>query len=479
MEGRKESFHYIRVMKFTGQLSRLTMLCLLAMSFMISSCKTIVVVDRPEESYNEKKSYDKQISAINVPIEIPVEELEAQINKYMTGVLYEDKSFSNNDGDNLKCKVKKYSPFKLFAEDDRLMITMPLDISGSYTKLGAVINFKGTVKATYMTTITLLDGWKLKTVTKSYGYTWIKSPEVDLGWVDVPVQWLVDKILSDQDKEINKLIDEAVQDYVDLNELVKPAFAALSSPINVSEEYNSWFKIEPIEAFTTPLKFVNKNLNITLGMKAYTETFIGKPAPSRDSLRTIPMRVSQQLPGDFNMELVTIMPYADASQVMYDEFVTSGYEYVEGKYHISFTKMGIFGQNGKLVIEVGMLGSVKGDIYLIGDPYYDSTSRTIRMQNLDFDFKSKQALLKSADWLAHGKLCKVMEKNMYFEIGAELDAAKKDAQEYLNDYQPVPGVILNGSLDELETSNVYLIRDAMVIVVNAKGSLSVKVKGLE
>lgn len=466
-------------MKLNGNISRIILFSLVAISSLLTSCKTVVVVDRPEEVYNEKTSYDKQVSVFNVPIEIPVEELETQINKYMTGTLYEDRSFTNNDGDNLKCIVKKYSPFKLYAESDRLMITMPLDISGSYTKLGAVLNFKGTVKATYMTTITLLDGWKIKTVTKSVGYTWIKSPEVDLGWVDVPVQWLVDKVLSDQDKEINKLIDESVQEYVDLKELVKPAFAALSSPMNVSEEFNSWFKIEPLEAFTTPLKFVDKNLNITLGMKAHTETFIGKPAPSRDSLKTIPMRVAQQLPGAFNMELVTIMPYQEASQVMYDEFVASGYEYVEGKYHISFTKMGMFGQKGKLVIEVGMLGSVKGDIYLIGDPYYDSTSRTIRMKNLDFDFKSKQALLKSADWLAHGKLCKVMEKNMYFEIGAELDAAKKDAQEYLNNYQPVPGVFLNGSLDELETSDVYLVKDAMVIVVKAKGTLNVKVKGLE
>lgn len=445
---------------------------------LFSACKTTVVVTKPDESYIEKRSYDKRLSVINVPIEIPVIELENQINKYLTGVLYEDKSFTNNDGDNLKCVVKKYAPFKLVANENKLLISMPLDISGSYTKLGAVVNFKGTLRAKYMTTITLLDEWKLKTVTKSYAFEWIKAPEVDLGWVDVPVKWIVDLILEGQEKTINKSIDDAVKEYVDLKELMKPAFAALSEPMNVSEEYKSWFKIEPVEAFTTPLNFEDMILKITIGLKAYTETFVGMP-PKGDTSKVVPLKIAKELPNDFNMGLVTIMPYNEASQVLDEQFVKSGYEYVDGKYHLSFTKMSIYGQQGRLVIQVGMLGSVKGEIYLVGDPYYDSVTRTIKLKNLDFDFNSKQALLKSADWLAHGKLCKVMEKNMYFEIGAELDAAKIEAQEYLNDYEPMKGVIINGKLNNLETSEVYLIKDAMVIVINAEGFLNVKVSGLD
>lgn len=465
-------------MNFVCNMCRLYAFIAICICVFFTSCKTIIDVPRPEESYTEKKIHDKKESLINVPIEIPISELETQINKYVTGLIYEDKSYTNNGGDNLKCFVKKYGDFQLFAADNKFLIWMPLEVSGTYKKMGAVVNFKGTLKAKYLTEITLLDDWQLITKTQSVGYDWIKKPTADIGLIDVPVKWIFDLIMESQTDAIDEAIDEAVKEYVDLKELIAPAFEAMTEPMNVSEDYNSWFVIEPIEAFITPLNIQDMVMKMTIGMRAYTETYIGKPTDSTDSVKVVPLKVTNDISEEFNMDLVTVMPFQEASLVLDKEFVLSGYEYIDGKYHLTFTRMEIFGQGGKLVILVGLLGSVKGEIYLIGDPYYDAESRRIKMKNVDFHFKSKQALLKSADWLAHGQLCKIMEKNMYFDIGTELDATKKEVQEYLNGYEPVSGVSINGSLGDVETKDIYLIKDAMVIVVNAKGSLNVKIKGL-
>lgn len=444
----------------------------------LTACKSTVNVSKPDESYVERKTYNKEVSVVNVPIEIPLEEIEGQINKHLQGVLFEDKSYSDNEGDNIKYVVKKYAPFKLAAVDNRLLIAMPLDISGSYSRLGAVVNFKGTLKANYMTTITLKDDWELETETKLYSYDWIKAPELDLGWINVPVKWITDRMFNRQETKVNAEIDEAVQEYIHLEEIIEPVFSALTAPMNVSEEYNCWLTIEPIEVFTTPLNFQDEILSMTVGMHAYTETVVGKP-DSLDSVVVAPMKVLDSIPGDFNMDLVTVMPFEEASLVLYEQFVKSGYVYEQGKYHLNFTRVNLFGHEGKLVIEAGLQGSIRGEVYLIGDPYYDPVERIIKLENLDFHFKSKQALLKSADWLAHDRLCRVMEKNMYFEIGTELDAVKIEAEEYLNDYQPLTGVLVNGDLSNLEAQDVYLVKDAMVLVISAKGALNITVNGLE
>lgn len=445
----------------------------------LAGCKQTIVVTKPAENYIPRTSYDKQVSVINIPIEIPVAELEKQINKYITGTIYEDKSFTDNDGDNLKCLVKKYSPIKMDALQNRVKITLPLEISGAYQKMGAVINFKGILSTTYVTAITFEDNWKLKTVTKSNGYEWIKSPKIDLGLFDMPVTWVADAVMKGQDNYINETIDDAIKQYVNLRELTQPAFAALVQPINVSEAYKSWFKITPLEANITQLNAADKKIKFTLGLKANTETFIGKqPAPA-DISKGVEMRVSKELPSDFNLGLVAVTPYADASEIMNEQFVKSGYEYKEGKYHLKFTKMNLYGQNDKMVVEVGMLGSVNGDIYLIGTPYYDAASRSIKMKDLDFDLDTKQKLLKTANWLAHGKITKIMQQSMVFPIGEQLDEAKKEAQSYFNNYQPVKGVFLNGKLDKLEASDVYLISDAIVAVISVGGNVNVKIDGMD
>lgn len=446
---------------------------------LFSACKTTIKTTKPVESYVPRTSYDKQVSVINIPIEIPVAELEKQVNKYLTGTLYEDKSFENNDGDNLKCVVKKYAPIKIDALENRIKITLPLDLSGSYTKLGITADFKGTLSTTYVTSITFLDDWKLKTVTKSNGYEWIKSPKVDMGLFDLPITWIADAALKGQNDYINKTIDDCIKEYVNLKELTQPAFQALAEPINVSETYKSWFKITPLEALVTQLNASNKKIKFTMGLKANTETFIGDKPAIADLSKGVAMKAVKELSKDFNIGLVAVTPYKNASDILNEQFVKSGYEYVDGKYKLKFTKMNLYGQDTKMVIEVGMLGSVNGDIYLIGTPYYDVATRSIRMKDLDFELESKQKILKAADWLAHGKLCKIMQESMVFPIGEQLDASKKDAQAYFNNYEAVKGVFLNGKLEKLEASEVYLIQDAIIAVISVGGNISVNLNGMD
>jgi hypothetical protein len=148
---------------------------------LFAACKTSIIVTKPAEGYVARTSYDKHISLINIPMQMPISELERQTNKYLTGILYEDKSFTDNGGDNLKCVVRKFSDIKFKAAENKINITIPLDLTGSYTQLGMVVDFKGTLSASYTTAITLEDNWKLKTETRTQGYEWIRSPKIDLG----------------------------------------------------------------------------------------------------------------------------------------------------------------------------------------------------------------------------------------------------------------------------------------------------------
>lgn len=53
----------------------------------------------------------------------------------------------------------------------------------------------------------------------------------------------------------------------------------------------------------------------------------------------------------------------------------------------------------KLIIKIYFSGTNSGVVYLVGKPVYDNVKRRIEVQNINFDIKSKNVLLGSADWI--------------------------------------------------------------------------------
>jgi hypothetical protein len=451
----------------------------------IASCKSIKPV-KPEAVYApEKRVYDKEMSVVNIPIEISVADIEKQINNYVKGIIYEDNSYDDNGGDGLKYTVTKYSDIKLSAKNNKIFITVPLKISGKYKTLGIVNSFSGAIKTSYATSITLKHDWKMSTNTNSDGYEWIESPALDFGVVKLPLTYVADAILDGQQDYIEEQIDGAIREYVDLKDYVREPLEALYEPWLISETYKTWFKMEPKEVMVTQIKTTDKgkNLKIGVGLKTYTETIIGeKPEKAKmdeNKNDIVPMSVVENLKDEFSIGLVTVVSYADASKLMNEQYIATPFTYVDGKKKITLTHFDMWGANDKVVVEIGIKGSVNGMVYLQGIPIYDTVSRSIKMTAVDFHLDTKNKLLKSANWLAHGKFCKVMEKNMAFPMGEQLDLAKKETESYFKNYEVSKGIFINGGLTKLETSRIYLIQDALIAVMKIEGKLAVKVDGME
>ena len=461
----------------TGSL--LHLLLVLFPSVLFYSCKTSIKADKPEEAYAVKKPvFEREVSFMQIPMEIALKDIQSQINRYVAGTLYEDKSFDDNEGDGLICTVKKYSDIKVEGLGNKIRVTVPLDVWGKYKMLGIVTEFKGILSATYVSAINLKDNWKVETITRSSGHEWIRKPTIDLYLFELPVTAIADAAIRGQQAYIESEIDKAVIEFVDLKEHLSTVIKSLYEPILLSETYKTWFRIEPLEFYTSQINTMKGIMNISLGLKAYTETFIGPKPPSVDTSFFPQMRVMDKMPEEFSVGLVSFVKYEDAAQLLREQFVDNPYTYTEGKRSITLTHIDLWGKQEKIVVEVGMKGSINGMIYLEGVPAYDSVSRNIVMKNLDFHIDSRNKLLKSANWLLHGRFARVMEKNMYFEMGKQLEEAKKETQSYLNNYELSKGVFLKGNLSSLEASGVYLSPEAIISVVNATGKMMVKVEGL-
>ena len=80
-------------------------------------------------SQTETYQFPKIPSSVSIPVNLPISEIQRLVNQQITGVLYEDQDFENNNNYQLKTKVEKDGNIAIKAlTNNRLMFSVPLKI---------------------------------------------------------------------------------------------------------------------------------------------------------------------------------------------------------------------------------------------------------------------------------------------------------------------------------------------------------------
>jgi len=136
-------------------------------------------------------------------------------------------------------------------------------------------------------------------------------------------------------------------------------------------------------------------------------------------------------------------------------------------------------KNGKVVIALDLLGSVNGIIYLNGIPQYNDTTKEIYFDKLDYVLDTKSRLMRTANWLAQGIILKKIEENCRYSIKQNLDEAKQNMMIYLKNYSPMPGVFINGKMEDIQFQKIELTNQAMIAFIKVNGNINIAIDGLK
>jgi hypothetical protein len=60
-----------------------------------------------------------------------------------------------------------------------------------------------------------------------------------------------------------------------------------------------------------------------------------------------------------------------------------------------------------------------------------------------------------------------------------LDEGKQSMMQYLKNYSPMPGVFINGSIDDIKFQKIQLTNKAIIAFVKFNGDVNVSVDGLK
>jgi hypothetical protein len=447
----------------------------------LQGCSTPgIATQAPSENYMSIE-YKPKPSTISVPVEIDVKSVETLLNKEINGLIYEDNSLTNNNNDNLMLKVWKRDNFKIDMEGDQLSYRIPLKIWAKagfkFEKLGISISdyrdINLEIALKFRTKVTLNKDWSITTKTVTDGYDWISQPTVSIAGYNLPITFVADAILKANQSKIGSEVDDAIKTNLDIRNMVSTPWKMIQKPFKLSDEYKMWLKITPTEVFSQPLLSKNNKIRNTIGFKTITETYIGKEPPYKVSNTPPQLSILSKVDDGFEINVLSDIPFTEANELAKKYLLGKTFE--NGKKKITINEMRLYGGDGKIIVETQVSGSLNGKIYFTGVPYYNPADSTIRVRDFNFEMQTKNALLKSANWLMHGSFVSMIEKRLEFPLKSNLLDARKMIQSSLSNYDMGMGTTLKGRLDDLNIEGIILTRESIKASIIFKGKLTVQV----
>ena len=454
---------------------------------LISSCSTSnkIAAIKPEPDDASPLIYETTASFINLPISVKLKDVENQTNVLLNGLIYEDNSIED---DNIEMKIWKIAPITIEndkeSNGEKIKTLLPLKAWIKYRigtkKLGVHLynykefNLNGVV--TLVSDVGLTN-WKLNTKTELKSLDWNESPTMTVFGKNLPVTYLITPAIKIFRSKIEKNIDAAIEKSMDFKPNVLAALEKICTPFQTSEAYESWLRITPIEIYSTNAVLKNDTFLMDMGMKCTMTTLIGKKPESKFDVTKIILKPVTKIPNQITANIAAVSTFAEASKIMTKSF--AGQEFGSGSKKVKVQKVDIWHKNDKIVIALNVMGSVNGTIYLTGFPQYNEQTKEVFFDKLDYVLDTKNKLMRTANWLAQGLVLRKIQESCRYSIVPNLEEGKQNMATYLKNYSPMPGVFINGKMEDIQFQKIQLTNKAIIAFIKINGTVSVSVDGLK
>ncbi len=447
---------------------------------LLNSCKT-AKPPMPTESYLSVPR--KPItSIINLHADLETSKLEQLINTQLDTVLYDDNSFEDNNGDNLKFKAKKDGNVKINIEQNELSWELPVAVTiqkglklfGYNVPLVDRWEYSGQLRLRFKTKLAINRDWTIKTNTTSDGYVWTKKPAVKIGGIDIPVTIIANLLLPTNLQSFSMKIDEIIANSFDFRGFAENGWKTLFNPFKLPGSYNAWLAMTPYSISLVPVQGTSGHIRLGAAITSDVECLLENVPPS-GKVAALPNIQPLKSPSDtFKVNLLTDIPYSAINRIIKEDLGDS--TFVFGTRRIRFETFRVYGTNGKMAVETTVSGSLKGTLYLTGTPYFNAPDTTLRIKELKFDFKTRNLLIGSASWLFGGKIERTIEKSIAIPFGPNITEIESQIAQFFRHYPLGYGFELNGRLARLYVSDLFLSPESVKANIVFSGNLSLAIR---
>ena len=432
--------------------------------------------NKPEENYSDF-TYTPPISRFNIPVEIDLQSVQLNINKTLSGLIYEDKIIED---DSLKLKVWKNGDFKINFEGDSLTAEIPIKIWA--VKRFGIAGFTYTdrevdaqITVTLSSKLQISKSWGIISKSKVVNYKWNRKPTTRVAGFEIPITYIVDKVISDNKRNLELMVDNGIKNGVPTQNYAKDLWAQIQQPIPVAvDSYQAYIRLRPTNILMVPIRGEQGKIKTGFGIECQVDITVGS-IPTRNGDMPLPQcRLNSRMEPGWNLNLLANIPYTTIDTLAMQNL--KGEAFGDGKHTIYVDNVKTYGSDDKLAIGLTVHGFINGNIYLTGVPYYDQKDVAIKLKDVSYSLKTRNILHRAINLVIKPILKNKIEKK--FELGMKDNfyLIEQMGQAEILNSQWAENVYTTGKITNVEGGDIYITKTGVQAALRIDGILNVLYK---
>lgn len=445
---------------------------------------------------------DAQNSVLTVPVSVTLATLRSQIDSlispnhgaqsfyWTTGERIYDSGRRTAD---LQVGVHRSGPTTIQPDGGCLKVTVPMAINSgridtridNHSPIPDVrthFEFGGGANVTVRVCLDVQPDWNVASTVQT-SFTWSENPWVEVGFgfgsTRVHLGGRVGPRLQSKLPEINARVSELLSN-LPLRSALERAWVQAHNPLSVSTDPEISAEIEPIALGVRPFETTASQIVVTPSLVAKLRVHAGRGAARPAT--PLPQNTVPGTSSEIALALRADAPYTELNGIAARHIAGKAIDLDHGR-SVTPKSIVVSPLGDKLQVRVEFDAKLhwlpflktSGWLYLVGTPRYDDDRRRISVEDLDYDLKTKNLLIESAEPLLHAVVLEKLRQALVFDVSAKVDPLRRKVETGLMGVRVAQGVTLNGVVRSLAISDIHVGGDGVGIYGLARGTASLNV----
>jgi hypothetical protein len=239
-----------------------------------------------------------------------------------------------------------------------------------------------------------------------------------------------------------------------------------------------YFTLNPKKLHMENLNAQNDQLSIQFGI-------VASPVLSFSPPSATPLPVPDLTPsggsGGFNVHLEAALQYDSLSHLLQGLMQGKTFELADGVFQkqITVKNASIHATPDSLLqVNISFTGSFNGQLELTGRPVYHDSTRQLVVQDLEYNLKTKNILLKTAKWLFNKKILSELNKYTVFDLTEYYGQASQTLNTWLN-REWAKGIRGTGTIKKLALTGIMVQPGQLLLRSHCAGDLRVDISNVD
>ncbi|MFM7662578.1 MAG: DUF4403 family protein, partial [Bacteroidota bacterium] len=317
----------------------------------------------------------------------------------------------------------------------------------------------------FSSTIDFEPNYKLKSKTNLKKLTLIDPCKITL--LNYDITSILDKEIRKEAKEIESEIDKQISS-IDIKSTCKHVWNEIQNEIPIGSY--GYLNLSPNAISLSQLSFEKNNLFFNLGVELYPSL---KTEKSTINLKSLPNLTNYKSKEGFEMNVELDLSYDSITSWVGKEINRTNFIIQNRKIIIDSVKF-IGADGSRILIGLNFYGFRKGKLFFSAQPVLDPEKQVLRLVNVQFDLKTKDLLMKTANWLLDDQISRKIEEKSIFDINHYLNKAKQEISKALNQ-DLENGIYLRGEIEKIHLNELYPLKKTLFIRSTLFGKLKLKI----